>query len=248
MITQRYECKYLISPAQAARIRREIRPFVRPDPFAVSHGGRYRITSAYLDTPSLRLHRETVEGQRDRIKLRVRGYGQDPDSPLFLEIKRRIDTLVTKQRAMLPRSAALSLLAGLPGAGGRPRSTDPELETFLERARVLAARPVLEVSYEREAWVGALDSTQRLTFDRRITVWPTRRPWPSMAAPGSRVLEPRLVVLELKFCDRFPAWMRGIVQRHDLVRLSFSKYSRGVEALGSRRLAAASATPWSGSA
>ncbi len=85
---RRHECKYLISERLAARIRDYVHPYVAPDSHAAASPDlSYDITSLYLDSPDLRLLRETEEGLLNRIKLRIRSYDDHEDSPVFLEIK-----------------------------------------------------------------------------------------------------------------------------------------------------------------
>ena len=109
---ERFESKYLLTEAQAQAVRRFVRPYVESD----SHASRrpdngYPIASLYLDTPDLRLQRETLEGQRNRYKLRVRAYTDDASAPVFLEIKRRNNQVIQKQRCPARRADVTRLLA-----------------------------------------------------------------------------------------------------------------------------------------
>ena len=75
---------------------------------------------------------------------------------------------------------------------------------------------------------------------------------------GIQPFEPRYqpqlpgVVLELKFCDRFPLWMRDLVQELNLQRIPLAKYSFCVESLNNhaplvtsnRLIAARSVSPF----
>ena len=70
-MTSRYECKYLIPESVALRVRADLVPFVRPDPHAAGRpGGRYPISSLYLDSEDLSLYRTTIEGNRSRFSHR----------------------------------------------------------------------------------------------------------------------------------------------------------------------------------
>src|SRR5687767_2078079 len=110
---QRFECKYLVTEAVAESVRKCIAPVAVADAHAKSRpGSSYPIVSLYLDSAALTFGRETIEGQRDRYKLRVRTYSDAPDAPVFLEVKRRSNLIVHKQRCPLPRRDALALLGG----------------------------------------------------------------------------------------------------------------------------------------
>jgi hypothetical protein len=85
----RYECKYIVSPLILSALRAFVEPFLEPDPYAAAHADlHYTICSLYFDSDDLCLYEQTVAGDKDRFKLRVRTY-DDTDSLAFFEIKRR---------------------------------------------------------------------------------------------------------------------------------------------------------------
>ena len=99
---RRYECKYLITEQQAARVRAYVLPYVELDPFAArSPQGRYQISSLYMDSDTLRLYHETLGGVKDRFKLRIRAYSDRYEDPVFFEVKKRCDRVILKERAHL---------------------------------------------------------------------------------------------------------------------------------------------------
>ena len=227
---ERFECKYLITEAQAQAVRRYVAPYVEPDPHAVAQPDhRYPIASLYLDTPDLRLHRETIEGLRNRYKLRVRSYNDSPETPVFVEIKRRNNQVTQKQRCAVKRGDVLGLLTtGERNGKHMPPAERKVFDEFAQRLQNIGARPIVVVRYEREALCGTFDPSARVTLDRRIR---TR----SMDGPSFRVhdtaydlVEGRRVVLELKFNGRCPFWMNNVIHQLGLVRTSYSKYSHAV--------------------
>jgi len=98
------------------------------------------------------------------------------------------------------------------------------------RAMVQADGRVI-VSYMREAYVTEHDNSVRVTFDRRIRGY--RYAGRGSLARVGRPAEPPVegVVLELKFTDRFPIWMRQMVRTFNLERRSMAKYVACVSAL-----------------
>jgi hypothetical protein len=224
---ERHECKYLVAEERAAGLRRFFAPHIEPDPFTRNHGGSYPIASLYFDTPTWRLHREKAEGQRSRFKLRIRTYGNGDADPVFLEIKRRHDAVISKSRCCLPRSLLARVL--------RSEDVSAEIEpsarnVYAEFARLsveIGARPVLGVRYQREAFIGVHDTRARVTFDRRMqfrvgdaTIQVDGEGWENLGLAQ--------VILELKFTGRCPAWMSAAVARYELHRISYSKYSNSV--------------------
>ncbi len=228
---RRYECKYVIDEVQAAALKAAILPYVEPDPYARQRpDGCYDIRSLYLDSPNLRLYRETRHGDVNRLKLRVREYpGLGPDGPVFAEIKRRYDRLVLKSRARLPRTEAEALLAGTTeGAPGLSREEQACHDEFLGWLQRWQARPVVWVGYTREAFVGTFQDDLRITFDRDLQCAAAE----GQARPGEddwREVAPCRIVLELKFDVSFPDWLQRLAARHGLRQVSFSKYAQAVE-------------------
>src|ERR1044071_2184641 len=108
---QRFELKYLIPLGLAKPIRDFISCYLELDDYSVGRrNNSYDIHSVYLDSNDLRTHRATVNGDRNRFKLRLRYYDDQSDSPVFLEIKRRVDNCILKQRSPIRRTSVPSLL------------------------------------------------------------------------------------------------------------------------------------------
>ena len=72
----------------------------------------YPIVSLYIDSPELQLCRESLTGQKNRFKLRVRSYTDEPEYPQFFEIKRRINQVIMKSRARVTDADVPNLLGG----------------------------------------------------------------------------------------------------------------------------------------
>ena len=86
--SSRFEFKYLIDEPTAADIRRFVLHHIEPDKHTVGREGiGYPVHSLYLDSTDFFTCRATLHGEKNRFKLRVRFYDDNPDSPVFLEIK-----------------------------------------------------------------------------------------------------------------------------------------------------------------
>ena len=229
-IFRRHECKYLVPEELAVAVRAYARPYVEPDPFAVASPDRsYGITSLYLDSPDLRLFRETEEGLLHRIKLRIRSYDEAGDAPAFLEIKRRYNSLVLKDRARLEKAAVATILdGGVPDAStlrGAQRRCYEEYVGWMAR---WLARPMVWVRYRREAHVGIFNPDVRITMDRELSCTPAGGGIAPPRASAWLPVETRMVVLEVKFDASCPDWITRLIQHFGLVRRSYSKYGNSV--------------------
>ncbi|MBE3123951.1 MAG: polyphosphate polymerase domain-containing protein [Planctomycetes bacterium] len=225
----RFELKYLISEATARGVRDFALSYLVPDPHAdPARNCEYPVHSLYLDSRRLELCRATLRGLKDRYKLRVRFYDDLPESPCFAEVKRRQNDVILKQRAPLRRSAIPRLLAGhwpLPEdiMDVSPRGMGA-LSQFCRLQAMIQAEGQVFVSYVREAYVTPSDDSVRLTFDRRIHC--VRYDGGGTLAMKAEKIYPRIegVVLEIKFTNRFPVWMRLMARHFDLDRRSMAKY------------------------
>jgi SPX domain protein involved in polyphosphate accumulation len=232
--TNRFELKYIVHPDLVPQIREFIRPQLALDEFARPElGNAYEIHSLYLDSPDLALCEATVQGHKNRFKLRVRFYDENPANPVFFEIKKRVNDIIQKERAAIRREAVLRLLNKKwpdPSDLIEPNAKNfATLERFCSLRDLLNADGRVFVSYVREAYVSPNDEQIRITFDHQL-----------QASHYDRTLrmfqihawhQPRVegVVLELKFCDRFPFWMHELVQEFNLQRTVMAKYVACVE-------------------
>lgn len=226
----RYELKYRITESQAAAVKSFIRPYLPMDRYSkLQPNGQYPISSLYLDSERLNLCRETLTGKKNRFKLRVRTYSDDPAVPRFFEIKRRINTVILKSRSRVPDEAIAPLLAGRHPALDMDSKDEKALRQFQLYVDALHARPIVLVRYLREAFEGDSDNRLRVTFDRQIACKGTNQPKVIMNGPGWHRLPLDFVVLEIKFTARYPAWLSRMVKALNLPQSAMSKYASSVK-------------------
>lgn len=234
---QRYELKYRIEERITSGIRDFISSYLELDEYGAPYPDHsYRVHSVYLDSPDLKLYQATINGDKNRYKLRFRFYDDDSTAPVFCEIKRRTNNVIAKQRGAVRRSALAGMLAGQPPERDQLLSGAPKqvaaLEQFCRLASQLPAWPRAAITYRREAWIDPRDNSVRVTFDREVF---------TELAPGldfdARMIRPvsvfdDMVVLELKFTTRFPNWFGDLVRVFNLTQCSAAKYADGVTRLG----------------
>lgn len=227
----RHELKYLVGEDQLPFLRQQIEPFVEVDPHVRGFEGEgYTVRSIYLDTAGLRYYREKKAGIRVRRKLRVRAYNAfTPGDWVFLEIKRKVQDRVSKNRAPLLFESLDALF----------RSGDVEQHILTDRfypASIDDAKrffyhvykydliPVVSTVYEREAFIGRYDPTLRITFDRNLR----GRGYPRLTdiydEGQHRLVKPGSFVIEVKYNTGFPRWLRAVLGRYGLRTQAVSKY------------------------
>lgn len=221
----RYEYKYLVPDALVPEIRRHLRAFMQPDAFARHSGGIYPIASVYFDSPDLRLLEMGLRGWSARMKLRARTYSEHSGEPVYLEVKRRSNGIVHKLRARVARAAALAYLRTGTWERGVELVQGPALREFVELALAFSVRPVMRIRYLREAYESRAGNPLRITFDTRLEYGAWLHDEVAMGAGPWRALPMAGTVLEIKFTDVYPTWVRALVARFELERRSISKYS-----------------------
>ncbi|MCD8047773.1 MAG: polyphosphate polymerase domain-containing protein [Clostridiales bacterium] len=161
MIFRRYELKYLLTQEQKQAVQEAMEPHMALDRY-----GRTTIRNLYFDTDSFLLVRHSIEHPAYKEKLRVRSYREaSPELPVYVELKKKYDSVVYKRRLALPEEQAVDWLAGL---NAPPVCTQiaREVEYFRQYYRTLAPRVYL--SYEREAYYDRNGGDFRVTFDENI--------------------------------------------------------------------------------
>ena len=243
MQQQRFEQKYLVDEVTALRIRDFVRCHLELDEFGEGRPNfAYPVHSLYLDSDDLRLVQETINGNKNRYKLRLRFYNSNPDTPVFFEIKRRMNNCILKQRGAVRHDAVGWLLAGHFPDATHLVSKDPRnlvaLQRFCHLMGGLHARPKVHIAYEREAYVHPENNSVRVTLDRqmRADAEPTARLSTEMNNP---VLPfGNSVILELKFTNRFPDWFGDLVRMFGCMQCGAAKYVEGAELIGFEHLGA----------
>ena len=232
----------MIREEEALEIRAYLHSYLEPDEFAAGKpDNSYSVHSLYLDSNRLATYHSAISGDRNRFKLRIRYYDENQWSPVFFEIKRRINEGIVKQRARVKRDAVHSLLMGeSPMPGHLFKWNDQQwsdLLDFWQLVERLQAAPRAHNFYMREAYVNS-DATVRVTLDRAIQICPEFGGELGIAinADGTEVFG-GFVVLELKFTERMPTWLISMVQGFELKSSGAAKYVMGVELMGEQRVA-----------
>lgn len=234
---QRFELKYILSEDTALAVRDFVSSYLEIDEFgATLPQFSYPVHSLYLDSPDMKLYKSTINGDKNRFKLRLRFYENREDAPVFFEIKRRMNNTIAKQRGGVRREAVDSLLAGQLPMPAHLISKEPKqlvaLQNFCRLLANLDAGPKAHIAYLREAWISRYDNSVRVTLDRDVRCDPE----PS-ARLSTQMVQPvtvfgNKVVLELKFTNRFPDWFKELVRVFGLMQCGAAKYVDGVTLVG----------------
>lgn len=239
--SSRSELKFVVTEDLAVEIRAFLNLHMQPDLNMKADGEvpGYQVCSVYMDSATDSLYFQTIQGQKNRYKLRVRIYDHSPSAPAFLEIKSREGKTIKKKRATLTKQAAVNVLSGRKVTPNDLFDPSPSIKQFRAFQRFVQLRDRIDavgktyVHYFREAYVSPEGPSWRATFDRRLRAFPYEANSALVIPSNSlKTQDYDNVVFELKFTDRFPSWMRDLVRTFNLVDTSFPKYCRCHETVG----------------
>ncbi len=215
-VFKRYELKYMLSAAQKDAVLRAMKPHMALDKY-----GRTTIQNLYYDTDTYLLIRRSIEKPAYKEKLRIRSYGvATPESTVFVELKKKYQSVVYKRRISLPEWEAMAWLGGTRHCAKHTQIAN-EIDYFLDYYQTL--HPSVFLSYEREAYYTVEKSDFRVTFDDTILV---RREALTLtsSAYGTPILPEGKVLMEIKCAGGIPLWMTEVLSHEHIYKTSFSKY------------------------
>ena len=234
-VFKRYELKFILTKSQQAKILKAMEPYMEPD-----HFGRSTVRNIYFDTDDYILARHSIARPDFKEKLRIRSYSQaDPESTVFVELKRKYDHVVYKRRVPMAETDAMNWTRGLTRAETGSSNTDAgsqmhsEIDYFLSYYKNL--QPAVFLTYDRQAYkmrdavcddhsgAALAGKDFRVTFDENILC---RDYDISLTSDvyGVPVLEEGKVLMELKCLGGIPLWMTQVLSEEKIYKTSFSKY------------------------
>lgn len=222
-VFKRYELKYMLTFEQKERILRAMEPYMALDDY-----GRTVIRNIYFDTDHYRLVRHSIEGLGYKEKLRIRSYDKaEPESAVFVELKKKYQSIVYKRRVSLPEETAMKWALGERPCPEKTQISQ-EIDYFLAYYETL--HPVVFLSYEREAFYAKDQSDFRVTFDDTIL---GRREDLSLKteAYGTLLLPENMTLMEVKCSNGIPMWLVHILSKERIYKTSFSKYGTAYETI-----------------
>jgi hypothetical protein len=226
----RFEYKYAVPINMEKDLRKMISPFVTIDKYALgSVNNEYTVRSIYFDTPDFKFYHDKVDGLPYRKKVRLRGYNKaNCSNPVFMETKNKYQVPLNKTRSKTSFENTLEMFQSgdLQQFVLGVTKNHSEANSFIYQILVKNLRPVILVIYEREPYTEKIDTTNRLriTLDKnlRSSIFPKINEL--YEEKGIKHSLPGFFILEVKFNQHFPVWMKSIIAAFQLKQQSLSKY------------------------
>jgi hypothetical protein len=215
----RHELKYFVNVHQYHIIRQRLRGLMQPDKHA-GPGGEYHIRSLYFDDINNKALHEKLTGARDREKYRIRIYNLQ-DGIIHLEKKIKFKDSISKVKEALSRKTADAIVSGRFEVLNEP-AKPLQFHMCMEMKNRLL-RPKVIVDYTREAYICHTGNV-RITFDKNLRTGLNAIRLFDSNLPTIRALDEHVYVLEVKYDEYIPEYIRTALQLEGLVRQSSSKY------------------------
>ena len=214
----RHEYKHEINYADYLMIRSRLNAVMKKDPH-VSEKGYYQIRSLYFDNSSDRILLEKLNGLNEREKFRIRCYDGDYD---FFRVEKKVKrgNLGYKVSASISREQVEKMLRG--DISWMMSSQEALLVELYTKMKTQGLRPKTIVDYTREPFVYAAGNV-RVTLDYNIRTSIFSRDMllddvPTVPANAGTI------ILEVKYDNFLPDFIRDAVQLRYRSQTSFSKY------------------------
>jgi hypothetical protein len=215
----RQELKYKISPGSAQVLKDRLNSVCSTD--ENSTDGGYRVSSLYFDDYFDSAVKESLSGQINRKKFRIRIYNGS-DTVIKLEKKSKHGNNCLKNFVLLTREQYDSILEG---DYEFLRDSDSEvMRDFYSSITTRMLRPKVIVDYTREAFIHHLGNV-RITFDKCVRSSGNKTDIFNEYTPYSRITGENETILEVKFTGFLPNHIKRLLQIGDTNRESFSKYT-----------------------
>lgn len=212
----RVEQKYIVTDAQIEYIKARMNGFVKIDPNM--DGDSYLIRSVYFDDMRDTCLSEVEAGVDNREKFRIRIYNNDV-SLVKLELKGKKNGYTSKKTTELTKEETDALLhrEAIYGSGNYLKT---KISAKMQCVRL---QPVCIVEYERTAYVDEIGNV-RITFDRNIGGTENIEEFYNPQICAIPALPVGQHIMEVKYDELLPDYIKEIIDIGRLARTSFSKY------------------------
>ena len=218
----RKELKYYISYNEYIVLSRLLKRIFQKDKYNQESLGGYLVRSLYFDTLDNNSFEDKVGAIEERSKFRLRIYDAASKSVKF-EIKSKTDYTVTKETAIISRDDAEEIQKG--NYEVMLKYKNKVLNKAYIEFRKRPYYPVVLVDYLREAFFYDANKI-RVVFDRFLKSTPLH-----LDLFADDIMMPQLkndiVIMEIKYDNFIPMWIKQLLQIPSFERSAISKYVIG---------------------
>lgn len=217
----RFEKKYILNNLQVEQLKHRLSPLMNLDP--ILNGRKfYSIRSLYFDDYNDTCLKQVINGISKRYKYRIRFYNGNTEY-IVLEKKYKINNMTKKTSVQITKEIAESILDGSISVSD---NNDELLNELIVMIRTRGFRPVVIIDYDRIPYVYDAGCV-RVTFDYNLSCSYEFDKLFSDDFLKIPLIDSGSTILEVKYNDFIPDYIRFSLQLRELYRTSFSKYGYG---------------------
>lgn len=217
----RYELKFLCTQLQINLLEAQLDCLMERDGHS-GPAGFYTVRSLYFDDYDNNAMKQKEDGVDERKKYRIRSYLLGMDDSFRLEIKHSVQNKIRKESCTLTAQETQQILEGRPVE--QAYNSERKVLRKFELARdIRFLRPVVIVEYDRMPYIYA-NGNVRITIDRNIRFSPDTTKFMERNIMEMPVLGKGIHLLEIKYDEYLPDFIRQALQIVSLNKTSFSKY------------------------
>lgn len=214
----RHEFKHEISEFDYLTLKNRLSHTIFPD--KNGDNGKYKIRSLYFDNIYDVALREKIDGVNEREKFRIRSYNGQNDF-IRLEKKSKINGLCNKVSAKISKEDVAKIISG--DIDFMEKSEVPLIKELYIKMKTKGLVPKTLVDYTREAFTYPAGNV-RITLDYNIRT----------GLSSTDFLDPdcvtipagdKVIILEVKWDEFLPDFVRDSVQMTGRRHSAFSKYA-----------------------
>ena len=220
----RKELKYSITDNDFKVINHNLNGLIKKD--CNCKGDYYTISSIYFDNYNKTSYRQVKDGISNRWKYRIRYYDYK-DTYIKLEKKHKTNNLTNKTSIRISKKELNDILSNKI----KTKATNPPLlNEFIIKMQTEFLRPIIFIEYDRIPYVYKFGNV-RITLDFNIRY--TNR-FNNLFNKNKKVWHLEDKVLEVKYNELIPDFIRFRLQLNHLEQVSFSKFNNCIENLNRR--------------
>lgn len=217
----RKELKYLINENDFYVINHNLKDLLKKDENC--KGDYYTISSIYFDTYNKTSYRQVKDGISDRWKYRIRYYNYN-DSYIKLEKKHKVNGLTNKSSVIITRKDLTNIINNKMKV--KPNNP-PLLNEFIIKIKTELLKPVICIEYDRIPYIYNIGNV-RITLDFNIRY---TNKFNNLFNKNKRVHYLNDKLLEIKYDDMIPDFIRFRLELNHLEQISFSKFNNCMDNL-----------------
>ena len=222
-IFRRVEKKYILNKEQFLKIKELLNDYVIQDEY-----GKSTICNIYFDTDNYELISHSITKPFFKEKIRLRSYNTpNKESTVFLEIKRKEDSVVGKRRISMKLSDFDKYIKDSEKVENSNMQIKNELDYYFNLYNLSKK---MFISYDREAYYAKDDKDFRITFDSNVKARDYNLEL-DKGIYGDNILGTDNYIMEIKTLEAIPLWFVKILDECEVCPGSFSKYGEAYSKL-----------------